>query len=752
MATPDLFAQPLPPPASQDAVSAPERINALRAELDLHAHRYYVLDEPSIPDAEYDRLFRELQALEAAHPELQSPGSPTQRVGGKPLGHFATVRHRIPMLSIRTETDTEASGARNFDSRVRKELGLKESDPPVEYVAELKFDGLAMSLRYEHGVLVQAATRGDGEVGEDVTQNIRTIRQIPLRIVAPTLVASRTALPPEGAAAPAAWQSHFRGPDSREEGDSTPANSGGSLPEFSIPAVLEVRGEVYMRRAEFEALNERQREKIARGAKGEKTFVNPRNAAAGAVRQLDPALSAERRLSFFAYGVGEITPPEEGGPAFETHFELLQTLKSWCFPVAAQTGIAHGATELIAFHGTIRQQRDRLPYDIDGVVYKVNSLALQRRMGFVSREPRWAVAHKYPAQEQLTTVLGIDIQVGRTGKLTPVAKLAPVFVGGVTVTNATLHNEDEARRKDVRVGDTVIVRRAGDVIPEVVSVLLERRVLDAPQFCMPRQCPVCGSDAVREEGEADYRCTGGLFCAAQRKEAILHYAHKRAVEIEGLGDKLVEQLVDAGAIRTLPDLYRLGFASLASLDRMADKSAGNLVAALEKSKHTTLPRFVFGLGIRHVGEATAKALARHFGKLDSIMDASEQALLEVADVGPIVAKSIRTFFDQPHNREVVEQLRACGVTWEEGEPAFVAPKPLSGKTFVITGTLPGLSRDEARDRIEAAGGKVAGSVSKKTDYVVAGAEAGSKLVKAQDLGVAVIDEAALLSLLDSPPA
>jgi len=697
----DLFASPTPSPVPPESVTA--RIAALRAELDVHAHRYYVLDEPSLPDAEYDRLFRELQALEAAHPELLTPDSPTQRVGGKPLGQFDSVRHRIAMLSIRTETDTEATGARNFDARVRKELGLKESDPPVEYVAELKFDGLAMSLRYENGVLVQAATRGDGAVGEDVTQNIRTIRQIPLRL---------------------------------------PADA---------PAVMEVRGEVYMRRAEFEALNARQREKIAKGAKGEKIFVNPRNAAAGGVRQLDPALSAERRLSFFAYGVGEITPPEEGGPVFETHFDLLQTLRSWCFPVAGQTGIAQGATELIAFHQAIGQQRDQLPYDIDGVVYKVNSLALQRKMGFVSREPRWAVAHKYPAQEQLTTVLGIDIQVGRTGKLTPVAKLAPVFVGGVTVTNATLHNEDEARRKDVRLGDTVIVRRAGDVIPEVVSVLLERRVLDAPQFTMPRLCPVCGSDAIREEGEADYRCTGGLFCAAQRKEAILHYAHKRAVEVEGLGDKLVEQLVDANIIRTLPDLYRLGFTSLAGLERMADKSARNLVAALEKSKHTTLPRFVFGLGIRHVGEATAKALARHFGQLDRIMDASADALLDVADVGPIVAKSIRTFFDQPHNREVVEQLRACGVTWEEGEPVAVAPKPLSGKTFVITGTLPVLSRDEAKERIEAAGGKVAGSVSKKTDFVVAGLDAGSKLVKAEALGVAVIDEAALLALLESAP-
>ena len=682
--------------------SASRRAAALRAELNTHAHRYYVLDEPSIPDSEYDKLFRELQALEEAHPQLLMADSPTQRVGGKPLAQFASVRHQVPMLSIRTETDTEASGAKNFDSRVRKELGLSESDPPVEYVGELKFDGLAMSLRYENGLLVQAATRGDGEVGEDVTQNIRTIKQIPLHLAA------------------------------------------------DAPAVMEVRGEVYMRRADFESLNERQREKIAHGLKGEKTFVNPRNAAAGGVRQLDPAIAADRRLSFFAYGVGEITLAEQGGPTFDTHLQLLLTLKSWGFPVAAQTQLAQGATELVAFHEIVGRQRDSLPYDIDGVVYKVNSLALQRRMGFVSREPRWAVAHKYPAQEQLTTVVGIDIQVGRTGKLTPVAKLSPVFVGGVTVTNATLHNEDEARRKDVRVGDTVIVRRAGDVIPEVVSVLLEKRVQDAPQFTMPRQCPICGSDAVRLEGEADYRCTGGLFCAAQRKEAILHYAHRRAVEIEGLGDKLVEQLVDANVIRTLPDLYKLGLTALASLDRMADKSAGNLLDALEKSKQTTLPRFLFGLGIRHVGEATAKSLARHFGTLDAVMNATEEQLTEVSDVGPIVAKSLLTFFEQPHNREVVAQLRACGVRWEEsegGRPAAAPPKPLAGKTFVITGTLPSLGRDEAKDRVEAAGGKVAGSVSKKTDFVVVGAEAGSKLLKAQGLGVVVIDEAALLTLL-----
>ena len=679
-----------------------DRVVALRAELQLHGHRYYVLDEPTIPDVEYDRLFKELQALEAVHPELLTGDSPTQRVGGKPLAQFASVRHKIPMLSIRTETDTESTGAQNFDARVRKELGLTVNDPPVEYVAELKFDGLAMSLRYENGVLVQAATRGDGEVGEDVTQNIRTINQIPLRL------------------------------------------STGS------PAVMEVRGEVYMRRADFETLNEKQRELIAQGARGEKTFVNPRNAAAGGVRQLDPAIAARRRLSFFAYGIGDITPLDKGGPDFKTHLELLETLKVWGFPVAAQVERAQGATELIAYHQRMGATRDQLPYDIDGVVYKVNSLALQRRLGFVTREPRWAVAHKYPAQEQLTTVLAIDVQVGRTGKLTPVAKLAPVFVGGVTVTNATLHNEDEARRKDVRVGDTVIVRRAGDVIPEVVSVLLEKRVKDAPQFTMPRQCPICDSDAVRLEGEADYRCSGGLFCAAQRKEAVLHYAHRRAVEVEGLGDKLVEQLVDANVIRTLPDLYKLGLTALVSLERMADKSARNLIDALEKSKQTTLPRFLFGLGVRHVGEATAKALARHFGTLDAVMDATEDQLIEVDDVGPIVAKSLRTFFEQPHNREVVAQLRACGVRWEEsegGRPAAAPPKPLAGKTFVITGTLPSLGRDEAKDRVEAAGGKVAGSVSKKTDFVVAGADAGSKLLKAQELGVVVIDEAALLALL-----
>ncbi|BEU96835.1 NAD-dependent DNA ligase LigA [Acidovorax sp. DW039] len=667
---------------------------ALRQQLNAWAHQYYVLDEPTVPDAEYDRVFRELQALEAAHPDLVTPDSPTQRVIGAVMEGLAPVRHVVPMLSIHTETDTEATGAQAFDARVRRELGLGEADPAIEYVAEPKFDGLAMSLRYENGRLVQAATRGDGEVGEDVTHNIRTIRQIPL-----------------------------------------------SLPE-GVPPVLEVRGEVYMRRADFDALNERQREQ------GGKTFVNPRNAAAGAVRQLDSNITAQRPLSFFAYGLGAITPPAEGGPVFRTHYDMLQQLKAWGFPVAAQVQIAQGATELVAFHQQVGASRDALPYDIDGVVYKVNSLQLQRDLGFKTREPRWAVAHKYPAQEMATKVEGIDVQVGRTGKLTPVARLAPVFVGGVTVTNATLHNLFEIRKKGVRVGDQVIVRRAGDVIPEVVGVMASGpRAAYVHNFRMPRQCPICGSEVVREKGEANHRCTGGLFCAAQRKEAILHFAARRAMDIEGLGDKLVDQLVDANVIRTLPDLYRLGLTSLIALERMAEKSAQNVLAALEKSKQTTLPRFLFALGIRHVGESTAKDLARHFGLLDAIMDASVEQLLQVPDVGPVVAQSLHTFFAQPHNREVVEQLRACGVTWPEGAPTERAPQVLSGMTIVLTGTLPTLSRDAAKEMLEAAGAKVSGSVSKKTSYVVAGEEAGSKLTKAQELGVPVLDEAGMLALL-----
>ena len=677
------------------------RALALRELLNTYGHHYYVLDAPSVPDAEYDRLFRELQLLEAAHPELLTSDSPTQRVGGKPLDAFSSVQHAIPMLSIRTETDTTASGAEHFDERIRKELGLDPSDDLVEYVAELKFDGLAMSLRYEDHVLVQAATRGDGEWGEDVTQNIRTIGQIPLRL---------------------------------------PADA---------PKLLEVRGEVYMARADFEALNARQRTRIASGEKNEKTFVNPRNAAAGAVRQLDSTIAAQRPLSFFAYGLGDITPQSEGGIAFSSHFDFLLQLKKWGFPVANQTQCVKGAAGLVQFHQAIAQERDTLPFDIDGVVYKVNSLEAQQRLGFVTREPRWAVAHKYPAQEELTTVQAIEVQVGRTGKLTPVAKLTPVFVGGVTVTNATLHNEDEARRKDVRVGDTVIVRRAGDVIPEVVSVVLEKRMQDAQLFTMPSHCPVCSSLAIREDGEADYRCTGGLFCRAQRKQAILHFAHRRAVEIEDLGDKLVEQLVDAGIVNTLPDLYKLGLTALSQLDRMAEKSAANVLAGIEKSKSTTLPKFLFGLGIRHVGEATAKELSRHFGTLDAIMDATLDQLLQVSDVGPTVAQSIRTFFDQAHNREVVEQLKACGVHWKEGVASAGASLPLTGQTFVLTGTLQTMGRDEAQAKLEMLGAKVSGSVSKKTHAVVAGAEAGSKLEKAQSLGVTVLDESAFQELLAS---
>jgi DNA ligase (NAD+) len=684
---------------------AAARASELREQLQQHAHRYYVLDEPTIPDAEYDRLFQELQALEAAHPELLTADSPTQRVIGKVLDGFTPVRHAVPMLSIRTETDTEASGAVAFDARVRRELELPDTAPPVEYAAELKFDGLAINLRYEHGVLVQAATRGDGETGEDVTQNIRTIGQIPLRLA--------------GVSAP----------------------------------VLEVRGEVYMSREQFEALNERQRALIAGGAKNEKTFVNPRNAAAGAVRQLDPAMAAKRPLSFFAYGLGDV----QGWSVPPTHSGLLDALQAMGAPVCHDRATVQGADGLIAFHQAMGAKRDALPFDIDGVVYKVNDRTLQQRLGFVSREPRWAVAHKYPAQEQMTVVRSIDVQVGRTGKLTPVAKLEPVFVGGTTVSNATLHNEDETRRKDVRVGDTVVVRRAGDVIPEVVSVVLERRPANVGEpFDLYKRlagkCPICGSDIARGEDEVDWRCSGGLFCPAQRKQAVLHFAQRRALDIEGLGDRIVEQLVDAGLIRTLPELYTLGIAKLTALERMGEKSAQNLVAGLEKSKRTTLARFLYGLGIRHVGETTAKDLAKHFGSLDRLLGATEEQLLQVNDVGPVVAQSLHTFVQQPHNREVIEQLRAAGITWDEHEGSAAAnavPLPLAGKTFVLTGTLPTLGRDDAKELIEAAGGKVSGSVSKKTHYVVAGEEAGSKLDKARELGVQVVDEAGLRELLGS---
>jgi DNA ligase (NAD+) len=670
------------------------RAAELRRLIDEANHAYYVLDAPTIPDAEYDRLFRELQAIEAEHPELATPDSPTRRVGGKALDAFAPVRHRVPMLSIRTETDTSPEGARAFDARVRKELGLTEADAPVEYAAELKFDGLAMSLRYERGVLAQAATRGDGETGEDVTQNVRTVRVIPLRLA--------TAAPPE---------------------------------------VLEVRGEVYMRRDDFERYNERQR------AEGKTTLVNPRNGAAGSIRQLDPALAAQRPLSFYVYGIGETL----GWSVPATHGALLDALAALGLPVSGERIVGPGAESLVAFHQAVAAKRDGLPFDIDGVVYKVNRLDLQARLGFVAREPRWAVAHKYPAQEELTTVEAIDVYVGRTGALTPVARLQPVFVGGVTVTNATLHNADEVQRKDVRVGDTVIVRRAGDVIPEVVGVVLDRRPMADlvtplnPAFAMPDACPVCGAPVLRLDGEAAARCTNGLACPAQRKQAILHFAGRRAMDIEGLGDKLVEQLVDKDLIQTPADLYALDAGRLAGLERMAEKSAGNLIAAIDTSRGRDLARFIFALGIRNVGEQTAKDLARHFGKLDALMAADAALLLQVPDVGPVVAESILAFFSEPHNRAVIERLRGAAA-WIDGE-AQPLVGPLTGQTFVLTGTLPGMTRDEAKARIEALGGKVAGSVSKKTNYVVAGSEAGSKLTKAQELGVAILDESGLIELL-----
>ena len=686
----DLFAED---GRGETAADAAARAAALRAEIARHDHAYYVLDAPTIPDAEYDRLFRELQAIERAYPALRSADSPTQRVGGKALAQFATVRHRVPMLSISTETDTEASGAFAFDARVRRALGLDEDDAAVAYAAELKFDGLAISLRYEDGVLVQAATRGDGETGEDVTSNVRTVKAIPLRLLG------------------------------------------------EAPPVLEVRGEIYLRRDDFERLNARQAEA------GEKIFVNPRNAAAGSIRQLDPGIAARRPLSFYAYGLGEVA----GWTLPATHTEVLDALAAFGLPVCGHRAQVRGAEGLAAFHARIGALRDTLPFDIDGVVYKVDTLALQKQLGFVTREPRWAVAHKYPAQEAVTLLRDIEVQVGRTGALTPVARLEPVFGGGVTVTNATLHNQDEIDRKDVRIGDWVIVRRAGDVIPEVVAPILERRGGELPRFVLLDRfptCPVCGSHVVRGEDEAVARCTGGLFCPAQRKQALLHFAGRRAMDIEGLGDKLVDQLVDAAIVKTPVDLYRLGVLALANLERMGEKSAQNLLMAIEKSRGTTLARFIFALGIRNVGEATARDLARHFGKLDALIAADVDALQQVPDVGPIVAKCIAEFFAEPHNREVIEQLRAAGVHWAEGEPQGSVAGALAGKTFVLTGTLPTLSRDEAKARIEARGGKVAGSVSKKTHYVVAGAEAGSKLDKAQALGVAILDEDGLRALLN----
>jgi len=687
--------------ASSSTSKLKSELDALRREIEAHNYSYHVLDTPTVPDAEYDRLMRRLQEIEGANPELVTADSPTQRVGAAKLEGFREVRHARPMLSLDNVFNDEELEA--FDKRLRDRLGAGDTSiERVTYWAEPKLDGAAVSLRYEHGELQFAATRGDGTTGEDVSHNIRTIRSIPLRL---------------------------RG--------------------VTLPAVLEVRGEVFMPRAGFAELNKRALDR------GEKTFVNPRNAAAGSLRQLDPRLAASRPLDAFFYSLGEVS--EDVLRAIKEQSAIVDLLRELGLRTCPEASLVEGVTGCLEYYGRIGRQRAALPYDIDGVVYKVNKLEWQRELGFVSRAPRWAVAHKFPAQEEMTVVRGVEFQVGRTGALTPVARLEPVFVGGVTVSNATLHNMDEVERKDVRIGDTVIVRRAGDVIPEVVTVVMERRPRDVgPPFELKRavhgKCPVCGSAIAREEGEADWRCTGGLFCAAQRKWAILHFAQRRALDVEGLGDKLVDQLVDGGIVRTLPDLYKLGVAKLAALERMGDKSAANLVDALDKSKRTTLQRFLYGLGIRHVGESTARDLAKHFGQLDRILDASLEQLLDVPDVGPTVAQSIRTFFDQPHNREVVEQLRAAGLHWPEhaGAQADTGPKPLAGKTFVLTGTLPTWSRDEAKALIEAAGGKVSGSVSKKTDYVVAGEEAGSKLDKARELDVAVLDEAGLRALLPKP--
>lgn len=676
--------------ATQEKTESTARAAWLRKELNRHSYAYHVLDAPTIPDAEYDKLFRELQSLEEAHPELVSDDSPTQRVGAPPLGQFDQVTHTVPMLSL--GNGFEDADIVAFDRRVRE--GLQENGlaagEEVEYSAELKFDGLAINLRYENGVLVQAATRGDGSTGENVTTNIRTVYDIPLRL-------------------------HTEHP----------------------PKVLDIRGEVLMFKADFAKMNARQRDA------GLKEFANPRNAAAGSLRQLDSRITAQRALRFFAYGIGTL----EGAEMPATHSALLDWYGELGVNVCKERAIVRGADGLLSFFRQIGEKRPHLPYEIDGVVYKVNRLDQQASLGFVSRAPRFALAHKFPAEEAMTLLQDIEVQVGRTGAITPVARLAPVFVGGVTVTNATLHNEDEVRRKDIRIGDTVIVRRAGDVIPEVLGCVPEMRPANATEFVMPTVCPICGSPIVRSEDEAVARCSGGwVKCSAQRKGSLLHFVSRRAMDVEGLGDQLVEQLVDKQVITTAADLYKLGLTSLAALHRMAEKSAQNVLSALEKSKTTTLARFIYALGIRHVGESTAKELARHFGNMDAVLQASEEQLLEVNDIGPVVAQSIKAYFADPLNAELVAQLRAAGVHWPEQETES-RPKPLLGKTFVLTGTLPNLTRDQAAHMIEEQGGKVSGSVSKKTSYVVAGEEAGSKLAKAEELGVPILDEAGLHQLL-----
>jgi DNA ligase (NAD+) len=681
------------------------RVQELRDIIESHNYSYYVQDAPIIADAEFDKLFRELEELEQRYPHLVTPDSPTLRVGASPLKAFSQIAHRTPMLSLANAFDEGEVEA--FDRRVRQTLGISS----VEYTVEPKFDGLAVSLCYENGILRTGATRGDGYIGEDVTLNLRTIRSIPLALKA--------------------------------------ASGNGQTPSF-----LEVRGEVLMLKADFEKLNRQQRERNL------KEFINPRNAAAGALRQLDPGITAMRRLAFFAYGTGAC---EGANVQRDKHDQILDYLASLRFPVVIERATVTGMAALVDYHRQIWVKREQLPYDIDGTVYKVNDLVQQAQLGFVSRAPRFALAHKFPAQEAVTEVLGIDVQVGRTGALTPVARLKPVFVGGVTVTNATLHNEDEIRRKGVMIGDSVIVRRAGDVIPEVVAVQKDKRPSSVKTFVMPSQCPACGSKAVRLQGEAMTRCTGGLFCPAQRKQAILHFASRRAMNIYGLGDKLVEQMVDNAVIRTPADLYKLGISALAALARLADKSAGNLIDAIEKSKDTTLARFIYALGIRNVGETTARDLAAHFGTLDRLIVADVESLRRVPDIGPVVAQSIADFFAEPHNLEIIEQLRSSGVRWKESDSetgrqagsvsgASPGSGKVRGKTFVLTGSLPNITRDEAKEKLEAEGGKVTGSVSRKTDFVVAGADAGSKLDKARELGISILDEAGLLQLLQESHA
>ncbi len=658
------------------------RIEALRQTIREHDYRYYVLDAPAIADAEYDRLMAELQALEAEHPEWITPDSPTQRVAGQPAEGFGEVAHGEPMLSL--DNAFEEEDLAEFDRRVRQALGTD----PVTYVAEPKLDGLSVSIRYEDGRMVRAGTRGDGRVGEDITENVRTIRSVPLRL-------------------------HGEG----------------------WPPVMEVRGEVVIRRGDFERLNEQ------RLADGERPFANPRNAAAGSLRQLDPRITARRRLTFFTFGIAA------AGRVGDSHHAVLDKLARWGFRVNERVEAVQGLDGCRDYYQRLLADRDDLSFEIDGVVYKVDDLDAREELGFTARAPRWAIAWKLPAQEATTVVRRILPSVGRTGAITPVAELEPVEVGGVTVSRATLHNLDEVRRKDVREGDTVMVRRAGDVIPEITTAVADKRPEGAPEWLMPEACPVCGSEVLRLDDEAVHRCMGGLYCPAQREGALLHFASRKAMDIDGLGEKIVSQLVEREMVHSPADLFHLAHKQFAGLERMGDKSADNLVAALDQARHTTLPRFLYALGIQHVGEVTARRLAEHFGSLDAIMAADEERLADTPDVGPVVAQAIAHFFAEPHNREVVEALRQAGVTWEEVDPAEQGEQPLEGLTFVITGTLAEMTRDEAKAALESLGARVSGSVSKKTDYLVAGEKAGSKLAKAKSLGVEVLDEAAFQAFL-----